>query len=244
MSLGTIAIASRFRGPPASGNGGYVAGRLAAFVPTEDAQPAIVVRLAAPPPLETALEVRSREHGVGLFDEERCVATARPVALELSPPTPPGIAATLEAARAYRGFDEHPLPGCFVCGVDRAEGDGLRIFPGPTGGDGLFAAPWTPDESLRAVGDVVEPAFVWAALDCPGAFSFPQVDGICLLGELRVRLLGDVRVGESCVVTSWSLANDGRKHTTGTAIYGGDGDCLGYARAAWIHVDADSVPRD
>ena len=101
MSLGTIAIATRFRGPAASGNGGYVAGRLAAFVPTEDAQPAIAVRLAAPPPLETALEVRSLEHGVGLFDGERCVATAKPVALDLSPPTPPGIAATLEAARAW-----------------------------------------------------------------------------------------------------------------------------------------------
>ncbi len=48
----TLTIAKRFHGPPASGNGGYVCGRLARFIPG----PA-VVRLKAPPPLERPLTV-------------------------------------------------------------------------------------------------------------------------------------------------------------------------------------------
>ena len=35
-----------------------------------------------------------------------------------------------------------------MCGPDRAEGDGLRVFPGPVAGRGLWAAPWTPDPSV------------------------------------------------------------------------------------------------
>ena len=63
--MAEIVIDERFRGPPDSGNGGYVAGRLAAFV---DA-PAVEVRLVAPPP------------PVGL-DEARAAAarTALPIA--------------------------------------------------------------------------------------------------------------------------------------------------------------------
>ena len=35
------------------------------------------------------------------------------------------------AARGYRGFAVHPYPGCFVCGTEPAEGQGLRLRPGP-----------------------------------------------------------------------------------------------------------------
>ena len=245
MSLGTISIERRFCGPPTSGNGGYVGGRLAAFVSTDDENPAVAVRLSAPPPLDLDLDVRAEAQGVGLYAGDRPVASAQAVPLTLSPSSSPSYAAASEAARRFRGFDEHPLPGCFVCGIDREPGDGLRIFPGAVDEEGLFAAPWTPDERLSAGADAaVDPVFVWAALDCPGAFSFPQVEGICLLGEIRTRLLGSVRVGEPCVVTSWSLENVGRKHVTGTALHGSDGESRAYARAVWIHVDADSVPRE
>ena len=243
MSLGSFSIASRFCGPPTSGNGGYVAGRLAGFVETDADRPAVAVRLFAPPPLEVALDVREEGEGAGLFDGDRLVAKARAVPLELSPPPPPSFEVASEATRSFRGFDEHPLPGCFVCGIDRKEGDGLRIFPGEASGEGLYAASWTPDESLRSdSGDALEEAFVWAALDCPGAFSFPQVDGVVLLGEMTARTFGSVRIGEPCVVTSWSIESEGRKHVTGTALYDEKGECVGHARATWIHVDADSIP--
>ncbi|MCR9093187.1 MAG: hypothetical protein NXI30_03130 [bacterium] len=243
MGLGSFSIASRFCGPPTSGNGGYVAGRLAGFVETDADRPAVAVRLFAPPPLEAALDVREEGEGAGLFDGDRLVAKARAVPLELSPPPPPSFEVAAEATRSFRGFDEHVFPGCFVCGIDREAGDGLRIFPGAANEGGLFAATWTPDESLRSgsAGEL-DDTFVWAALDCPGAFSFPQVDGVVLLGEMAVQIFGSVRIGAPCVVTSWYIENDGRKHVTGTALYDEAGACVGHARATWIHVDADSVP--
>ena len=48
----------------------------------------------------------------------------------------------------YPGLGNHPFPTCFACGPDRAEGDGLRIFPGPVGGAsgdrGYVASLWVP----------------------------------------------------------------------------------------------------
>jgi hypothetical protein len=244
MSLGTLSIGARFCGPPASGNGGYVAGRLAGFVSTDAARPAVAVRLFAPPPLETPLDLRAEEDRVGLFEGERLLARAEPAALELSPPPPPSFEVAKEATKSYRGFEEHPFPGCFVCGTERDAHDGLRIFPGRADDTGLFAASWTPAEGLpTGSGDTLDDAIVWAALDCAGAFSFPQVDGVVLLGELCARLFDPVRIGEPCVVTSWYLEQDGRKHLTGTALHGRDGRCVAYARGIWIEVDPDSVPR-
>ena len=58
--IGEVTIGRRYRGPLTSGNGGYSAGRLAAFV---DA-PAVEVTLRLPPPLERPLQVdpRRRAH--------------------------------------------------------------------------------------------------------------------------------------------------------------------------------------
>ena len=60
------------------------------------------------------------------------------------------------AAPSFAGLRSHPFPTCFSCGTGRAEGDGLRIFPGRVGdaidepGEGprpRVAATWTPDAS-------------------------------------------------------------------------------------------------
>ena len=48
----TLTIASRYKGPPESGNGGYVCGLIATSLQVD-----IRVRLVAPPPLETPLEL-------------------------------------------------------------------------------------------------------------------------------------------------------------------------------------------
>ena len=233
----------RFCGPPQSGNGGYVAGRLASFL---EVNGAVAVRLFSPPALGKALEVLAIDGGVGLFDGETTVAQARTVELSIEPPTPPSFADARDAAKRFRGFEDRVFPGCFVCGFERQEGDGLRIFPGDTQADGLFAAPWTPDASLAVEdGGCVGPEFIWAALDCPGAFAFPQPEGkIILLGEMQVEILGDVELGEPCVLTSWKIGQSGRKHTTGSAIYGTDGTCRGVAQGVWIEIEPDAVPRD
>src|SRR4051812_17816108 len=56
-----LVVASRYRGPARSGNGGYTCGALAALAP--EGWPAVSVRLSQPPPLDVAMTV-SRTDGL------------------------------------------------------------------------------------------------------------------------------------------------------------------------------------
>ncbi len=232
MSLGTLVIDRRFHGPPDSGNGGYVCGRLAAFL---DAPAA--VRLRVPPPLEVELDVRKSANGVLLARGDAIIAEARAEVPALSPPAPPDFAEAEAAARGYRGFERHWFPGCFVCGPHRELGDGLRIFPGPVAGRHQVACPWRPDASLSGPDGLVAPEFVWSALDCPGVHSvLPPEKGVLVLGELCASITGRPAVGEPCVLVGWEVARDRRIHTTGTALYSESGECLAVARGLWFEV--------
>ena len=225
-----ILIQRRFRGPPESGNGGYVCGLLSAFV-----EGPARVRLERPPPLERALGVREDGDGVGLFDGAERVAFARPCAIELDPPASPGFEAARAVARQHENFDAHWLPDCFVCGPKRAEGDGLCVYPGWLDAERV-ASPFVPDASLADADGRVAPEFLWAALDCPGAFSFRSPPKAVLLGELQADLHGGVEVGERCVILGWELAHEGRKHRTATVLYGESGSVRGVALATWIEL--------
>ncbi len=234
MSQESIVLKRRFHGPPNSGNGGYTCGRLAALL-----EGPATVRLRVPPPLETALVVHRAEEVVRLLDGETVVAEARPWRETVAAPDPPSFEAAVRAARTYAGFTHHWFPSCFVCGPRRVAGDGLRLFPGRVPGTRLFASPWIPDKTLSDGAGVVRSEFLWAALDCPGAHSFscPRANAV-VLGELSVRLLDAVRPGEKCVVAGWEERGEGRKHFTGTALYGEDGACRGVGRAIWFEVPA------
>jgi hypothetical protein len=198
------------------------------------------VRLRVPPPLDTPLEVRRTGANASLHHGDTVVAEARPAAAAPELPRAPTWHEAEAATRRFRGFDAHWFPACFVCGPERDHGDGLRIFPGPLDGrDGLVACPWVPDASLAAsgAGGRVAPEFVWAALDCPGAFAFPPpAAGVILLGELAVELRGEVAVGERCVLVGWEIAHTGRKHTTGTALFDAAGTCRGAGVGTWFEV--------
>ena len=228
----TIRIEKRYCGPPESGNGGYVCGRLGAFL-----EGPALVRLQIPPPLEMDLEVRRADSGVELVRGTMVIATARRTEVAIAIPRAPEYAQAEAAARAYRGFEAHPFPGCFVCGPDRKAGDGLRIFPGRIAGSGVVASPWIPDASLADASGYVRREFLWAALDCPGAFSFEAPAGApLLLGELAASITGRVTAGERCIVIGWELTRDGRRHYTGTALFSEAGECRGLARATWFEV--------
>ena len=146
--------------------------------------------------------------------------------LELDLPEP--IAFDEAAAAALpEGDKESAFPECFVCGW--ARNDGLGIYAGPVEGRGLVAATWTPRP------DHVAPEFVWAALDCPGAYAVHGGErGMPVLGRLATRVEHLPRAGEPCVVMAWPLGGAGRKLYAGTALYGEDGRVLGAARATWI----------
>src|SRR5262249_32857096 len=141
---GTITIARRFCGPPDSGNGGYVCGRLPPFI-----QGPAVVRFPVPPPPHRGMGGRPAGGGAGMANGDGGIGSARPTqAPELVIPTPPDFAEAEKASRGYVGFRHHPYSTCFVCGPQRAAGDGLRIFPGSHPGTKLVASPWVPDASL------------------------------------------------------------------------------------------------
>ena len=226
-----LTIAERFCGPPGIANGGYLAGRLAALVGGE-----AEVTLRRATPLGRSLRVARHEGGVDLYDGEALTAQARAVSLDVEIPRAVSVAEAQAGARAFPRFQNHPVPDCFVCGVDREPGDGLRIFPGPVPGcEQTYAAPWIPDASLADESGVVRPEFLWAALDCAGAFAVNEPPrGLALLGRIAARVVGHAATGGTLVVAAWPIACDGRKLQPGTAIFSAQGEPIAIARATWI----------
>ncbi len=232
MDADSLVIDRRYCGPPDSGNGGYVAGCLAAHLDGP-----VAVRLRRPPPLETPLRIERGDGVVQLHSPEGLLAEARPAALEIDPPRAPDLEAARDAVTRFSGWEIHPIRGCFVCGTERDEGDGLRIFPGPLADRDEVAAPWVPDPTLADESGRVRDEFLWSALDCPGAFAFPPSEvGHYLLGEMAAELFGSVRAGETCTVLAWPLGTEGRKRFAAVALYDGSGECVGLARETWIEI--------
>jgi hypothetical protein len=231
----TLTIPGRFNGPAQSANGGYTCGRVAAFLDAEVAS----VSLRTPPPLERPLDVIVGDGRVELRDGEELVAEGEPDELLLDTPDavePERAAAASEAGREH-WTGVHPFPGCVVCGPDREPGDGMRVFPGELA-DGMFAAEWTPDESLSNAEGRVRPECVWAALDCPTSApvaNFGQGPPV-VLARLTARLGCPVNVGESHALVSWPLGRDGRKRHGACALFDSQGRLLCASRALWIEL--------
>jgi hypothetical protein len=237
MPTERFTIDERFCGPPRSGNGGYVCGRIARAV-----SGVATVRLKMPPPLGVEVQLESSAEGARLLAGDTLVGEGKPGTFELAVPPCPTFAEAERAARSYIGFREHTFPGCFVCGPDRREGDGLRIFPGSLDGGTTLAAPWTPDPSLGDDAGHVRSEFLWSALDCSGGIAvLPAPAGRALvLGELSVSIEGDLIVGQRCIVLGWPLGTEGRKRLAGSAVYAEHGRLVARARATWIEVPAST----
>jgi uncharacterized protein (DUF952 family) len=229
IPLGEVTIAERFRGPPESGNGGYSCGALAEYLtgPVE-------VTLKKPPRLDRSMLVYG-DGEVRLQEGIDRVAEARAAPLEL--PVPPKVPFewAIECSKYFAGFDQHPIPGCFVCGPERAVGDGLRIFPGHVNPNDPLAAPFVPGADLADDAGWVRPVFLWAALDCPGYFAGSPGE-VALLGRMTAEVIPGIRAGDKCVLLAWSLGREGRKIHAGTAIYGQDGTLYGRSRQVWIAI--------
>jgi hypothetical protein len=233
MSADRLCIDRRFRGPPSSGNGGYVAGLLANALGSSGC----VVTLRNPPPLGVELRLERRDAEVQLFADETLIASAASAELDIEVPDPPDLSSAREAESRFAGFHSHVFPGCFVCGPERAAGDGLRIFPGALGnGDSQVAAHWQPDASLAGGDGLVRPEFVWAALDCPGYFAVQRRSGPAVLGRLGVVLHRPIAAGAPVIVTAWHVESDGRKHKAGTALHDASGRLCASGIATWISI--------
>ncbi len=238
MIVETLSIDRRFRGPAQSGNGGYVCGRIARHV-----HGTATVRLAIPPPLDTALHIDVTDGVARLMSGTTLVGEGRAAQLDIDAPAPVSVEAARESSKHYHGFDEHTFPECFVCGPQRQPGDGLRIFAGQAAGRDVVAAPWTVDESL---GRPIATEFLWAALDCPSGFALwsPREGTTVVLGQLTASIREQVMPGETCVALGWPLHVEGRKRFAGSAIYSATGKLVALARAIWIEVPASAFPEE
>ena len=233
MNVEYFEIADRFRGPPKSGNGGYVCGRIAKHL-----RGTVSVRLRAPPPLSTQVRLETTDTAAQLFHGSTLIGEAKQTDLEVEALQCPSYSEAEQAAESYLGFKTHSFPGCFVCGPARLAGDGLRIFPGASVNSRVIAAPWLPDQSLADEDGQVKSEFLWSALDCPSGFAvLPLPAGLAIvLGELCASIVREVSVGERCVVTAWPLSVEGRKRRAASAIYSETGEPIALARAVWIEV--------
>lgn len=227
-------IESRFNGPPNSGNGGYSCGVIA-----EGIDGIASVRLRVPPPLDRPMTLESDGNKATLVDGELLVGEAVAADLDVEVPHIPTIAEAEKASKGYVGFEAHAFPTCFVCGPERAVGDGLRIFAGPLNGE-MYGAPWLPDASLTGPDGNIDRRHVWAALDCPSFFSNPGAPP-ALLGQLTADVIRVPEVGEPIVAIAWPIRTEGRKHWARSALATGDGELIGRAEALWIE-PRDGIP--
>lgn len=244
----SIRVPARFNGPPSSGQGGYSAGMLAAYL---DGPAAVSIR--RPVPLGEELEVRVERGQADLRgDAERAggidhiAARAYDPAGELvmeavaSPPlarwdTPP---VDLEEARAALARFVPPAEGvfdhCFVCGRARPD-DGFDILLGPVEGKDLVAAPWTPPTWSADTDGVVRPELVWAALDCPGYFAAFGIEGtLAYLARQQSELLRPIHAGVEYVAVGRPLGREGRKGFAATAIIDPGGAVLAHSEQLLI----------
>ena len=241
-----LTIPARFRGPAKSGNGGYTAGSLAARVLGGAEPVAVEVTLRQPPPLDVAMTVQQPEADdeTWLLMAGGRIAEARVVDVELDPVATVDASEAKAAETGFPGLREHPFPTCFACGTARAEGDGMRIFPGPVGG--RMAALWTPDGSLVDHHELSrEPARVglgpaWAALDCIGGWAGDMEGRKMVLGRMTAQVGILPAVGEPHVVMGRSLGQQGRKTFTASTLYDADGRVVARAQHVWIEIDPNA----
>jgi hypothetical protein len=240
----TIRIASRFNGPVASGNGGYSAGLAAQFLGKGAAE----ATLRAAIPLEQTLRAHATDTGLDIMTDDAAtrilVMSLKPTRLEEPRIKSPGLVAAEVAAATFRSAEDHVLPTCFVCGPARAPGDGLRIFTDwlkdPAGVDNpnmfpIVAAPWTPTPDLTDATGRIAPEFLWAALDCPGAFAVDKQP--ILLGRMSAQILERPRADRPIVAVAWSTGKERRKHFAGAALFSDAGDLLAFSEQTWIEID-------
>lgn len=229
-----IEISGRFCGPDGMGNGGYVSGLVAEAI----GGPA-KVRLHAPTPLDTDIQLVRDASGARLMDGEQMLVEGEPLGkpLDLDPMPSPPSETLIEACRArFPSPSDHMAPRCFVCGTQRDPADALHICGGFDPEHARAADRWAPAPDLASDDGLVATRYLWAALDCPSYFGAGIGTAMALLAGMAARIVRHPRPGEQLRVTGWPIRSEGRKYHSGSVLHDADGDVIAAARALWVKV--------
>jgi hypothetical protein len=235
-----VIIENKFRGPPNSGNGGYVSGLFSQLI---DSPGATEVTLRAPIPLDQHLTFVPPEDGVArVIKGQTLIAEIRSADFTLDIPQPKDWDLVRSARSlsyslvddlqpqfpAKRGF--HPI--CFCCGADHE--DGLQVFAAPVD-EAQVATVWQTKNEWAAEDGRLRDELLWTAMDCPGQFAFMHA-GIRtgLLGRMTAKVHSRPKAGEKLLVTAWTVRVEGKKHFAGCAIHTKDNVLCSEAMTLWI----------
>jgi len=255
MSSGTlpptsVSIDSVYNGPVNCGNGGYISGLLAGFI-AGDAE----IRINAAFPVESPLQVKNTDKGIGAFLDDKLLGSARSIQLELTIPTPPNLASAAAASQRFDFMHASDPKGCYVCSPLRTEENGLRVFCGALNEvvepdssidwrtqieKNIVAAVWQPADNLCNDEGCIDNIYVWSALDCPGAYAIKAAEadaGLQLLGTCSGSIKTSLKPNKDYIISSWKISpNSGRKRFMGVAIHNTAGKLMACAEQIWFDV--------
>jgi hypothetical protein len=231
----TVTVGERYFGFAGVGHGGYTSGLVSALVggPTE-------VTIRQPIPLSQELHVQRMTHGrLQLRSNGTVILQGAPVAPRREVPEPISFDEAVAASQRFAGLRTNPSPKCLCCGPGRPEGEGLRVFAGPVEGrTDVVGAGWVPHANFANGDGGVREEFVWAALDCPGAWALAHSRPGELRGLVTVRItgevLGPVVAGERHVVLAWAMSSRRRLLDCAAAVFTADGELRAHATAIWV----------
>lgn len=237
-----VTIPARHRGPTSSGNGGWVAGTLAAAI-----GPAATVTLRRPIPLDAPLRLlRHPDGGAHLLDGEALLAEAEPFDGPLDAPGPVSLAEARAASADPLVPDPlHQAPRCWVCGP-LAPPEALHIRAGRVR-PGLAAGLMETGPHLAAPDGLIDARHLWAALDCPSGVAAmaeepgPIHETYLLLGRVSGRIERRPAPGAPLVVTARGEGREGRKLFAASALHDAGGNRIALARSIWIEVPPEKL---
>jgi hypothetical protein len=238
----TVTIDPAYHGFEGAGHGGYTSGVAATL-----AGGPVEVTIRRRIPVGEAMEVRRLDGGrLELRGAEGVILHAAPSEPRLDVPRPVDPAEAEAAAEGFLGYTWTPSSTCLTCGTQRAEGEGLRVFPGPVAGRrGLVAGRWVPHPNLARPDGTLPQEFVWAALDCPGAWALrgdssePYRRTVTV--QMTARVLGPVLAGEPHVVMAWPVPGRRRLLDAACAIIGPDGEVAAVSTTVWLPAEQPGV---
>jgi hypothetical protein len=238
-----LIIGRWFQGPTGQGHGGWAAAKLAERI----GEP-MTVWFRAPIPLDEEMTIVESVAGWECRHDDRVVMDARPSTLVDLDTAVVSIDEAVQArARFLFGADDHPVPYCFSCGV---QPDGMGVRAGPLSergathdGDERFATDWTAPAWAVADDGTVDPAVLWAALDCTCAFyvtCHPRIR-LAVTASISVEIVRPVAPDETLALVGWrgdwEGEWDGRKRGAASTAFDADGRTVARARSLWIALD-------